>query len=144
MAARLLAHALAAEEEPLRSLKVVSAGVAACNGDPASPNAVAAMRKVGLSLANHSSQPVTNELLTTSVLALCMTESHRALLSYHFDPLPTPVYLMREFIEPPASPEIPDPYGMDLRSYEACRDSMVEAIPSIIRFLKTLLISKNS
>lgn len=144
MAARLLAHALAAEDEPLKSLRVVSAGVAACKGDPASPNAVAALKKVNLSLEAHASQPVTDELLRSSLLALCMTESHRALLSYHFDPLPTPVYLMREFLPPPASPEIPDPYGMDLRSYEACRDSMVEAIPSIVRFLKDLLTSKTS
>jgi protein-tyrosine-phosphatase len=136
MAARLLEHALAAEDEPYRSLEVASAGVAACRGDPASANAVAALRKVGLSLENHQSQPVTKELLESSLMAFCMTESHRALLYYHFDPLPTPVYLMREFLLPPANPEIPDPFGMDVRAYEACRDSMVEAIPSIIRFLK--------
>lgn len=141
MAARLLAHALAAEEEPLKSIRVVSAGVAACKGDRASPHAVTALKKVRLSLAGHSSQPVTEELLRNSLFTLCMTESHRALLSYHFDPLPTPVHLMREFVDNAETPEIPDPYGMDLRSYEACRDSMVEAIPSIIRFLKTHLTS---
>lgn len=142
MAARLLAHALAAEEEPYRSLEVISAGVAACHGEPASPNAVAALEKVGLPLQDHRSQPVTRELLQASVMAFCMTESHRALLYYHFDPLPTSVYLMREFLLPPASPEIPDPFGMELRAYEACRDSMVEAIPSIIRFLKGPQVSK--
>lgn len=143
MAARLLSHALAAEEEPLKSIPVVSAGVAACNGDAASSNAVTAMKKVGLSLAEHTSQPVTDELLRSSLFVLCMTESHRALLTYHFDPLPTPVYLMREFLDA-EDPEIPDPYGMDLRSYEICRDSMVEAIPSIISFLKNHLTSKSS
>lgn len=142
MAERLLAHALAAEDEPLRSLTVASAGVAACHGESASANALAAMRKVGLSLRDHQSQPVTRQLLDSSLFALCMTESHRALLSYHFDPLPTEIYLLREFLPPEVSPEIPDPYGMDIRAYEACRDSMVEAIPSILRFLRETFASK--
>lgn len=142
MAAGLLAHALAAEEEPLKSLKVLSAGVAACRGEAASPNAVAAMKKVGLSLENHRSQAVTRELLEASFLTFCMTDSHRAILYYHFDPLPTQVYLMREFLSQPPSADIPDPFGMDLRAYEACRDSMVEAIPSIVRFLKQINTGK--
>ncbi len=141
MAERLLAHALAAEEEPLKSIPVVSAGVAAYRGEVASPHGVTALKKVGLSLDDHQSQPVTEELIRSALLVLCMTESHRALLAYHFDPLPAPVYLMREFMD--SSAEIPDPYGMDLAAYEACRDSMVEAIPSIVAFLRDLMARKN-
>ena len=35
--------------------------------------------------------------------------------------------------------EIPDPYGGSLKVYEAARDEMVEAIPSLLEFLKTRL-----
>ena len=136
MAARLLAHALAAEEEPLKSLRSISAGVAAAEGYPASRHSVTAMRKVGLDLNDHRSQLVTHDLLASSVAVFCMTESHRAQLAYHFDPLPAPVYLFREFLPDTASSEIPDPYGMNLPDYESCRDSIVEAIPLIIRFLR--------
>jgi len=136
MAERLLAHALAAEEAPLKSLRVVSAGVAACHGDQPSHNSVAALKKVGLDLTDHRSQPVSRELLESAFAVFCMTESHRALLYYHFDPLPAPVYLMRGLMQDGTSQEIPDPYGMDLRAYETCRDSMVEAVPSILRFLR--------
>ena len=136
MAARLLEHALDAEEEPLRSLKVASAGIAACNGEPPSANSHKALQKVGLSLDDHRSQPVTHELIDRSLAIFGMTESHRALLTYHFENLPQHVYLMREFLDD--NPEIPDPYGMSLTEYEACRDSMVEAIPSLIRFLKEI------
>jgi len=45
---------------------------------------------------------------------------------------------MREFIGEGASIAIPDPFGMDLSAYEACRDSMVEAIPSLIRVVEKL------
>ena len=36
----------------------------------------------------------------------------------------------------------PDPFGMDLSAYEACRDSMVEAIPSLIRVVEKLYKSQ--
>ena len=38
--------------------------------------------------------------------------------------------------------EIGDPYGCPLKIYEACRDEMVEAIPSLLAFLKTLVPEK--
>ena len=63
MGAALLQHALAGQKEPLRSLKVYSAGVASRSGEPASTNAVTALKKVGIEMKGHKSQPVTQELL---------------------------------------------------------------------------------
>ncbi len=34
--------------------------------------------------------------------------------------------------------EIGDPFGGPLKEYEACRDEMVEALPSILAHLRTL------
>jgi protein-tyrosine-phosphatase len=34
------------------------------------------------------------------------------------------------------SPEIPDPYGQNYTAYAACFDSMAEAIPSLVAYLK--------
>ena len=50
MAAALLQHALAAQPEPLRSFKIISAGVAARAGDHVSENSVIALKKVGLDI----------------------------------------------------------------------------------------------
>jgi protein-tyrosine-phosphatase len=137
MAAGLLAHALAAQPEPLRSVQVSSAGVAARNGEPVSENSVVALRKVGIDISNHVSRPLTQELLDNSSVIICMTESHRAMIQLQADPAPKHVYLLREFIPRGADKEIPDPYGGPLKIYELCRDEMVEAIPSLIEFLKT-------
>src|SRR5580658_3742498 len=63
MAAALLRHALAAQPEPLRSLQVVSAGVAAREDEPATENSIIALKKVGLDLSSHVSRPLTHELL---------------------------------------------------------------------------------
>lgn len=137
MAAGLLRHALAAQPEPLRSLKVVSAGVAARTGEPVSENSVIALRKVGIDLSRHTSQPLTQEMLDDAIAVICMTESHRAMIQLQADPAPQHVYLIREFLRD-GEKEIPDPYGGPLKVYEQCRDEMVEAIPSLIEFLKTL------
>ncbi len=138
MAEALLRHALRAQPEPLKSWKVVSAGVAARPGDRVSENSVTALKKVGLDIKAHTSQPLTRKLIEDAVAILCMTESHRAMIQIGFDPAPRNVYLFREFMPRAADKEIGDPFGGSLAEYEACRDEMVEAIPSLVEFLKEL------
>jgi len=67
-----------------------------------------------------------------------MTESHRAIIRMRARPAPANLHLFREFMPAPADREIGDPYGGPLKVYEAARDEMVEAIPSIMAFLKKL------
>jgi protein-tyrosine-phosphatase len=138
MAEGLLAHALAAQPEPLKSLKVVSAGVATRPGEPVSENSVVALKKVGIDIAGHKSRPLTQDLINGAVAVFGMTESHRAMVSLRAVPVPEHLYLFRQFLPPPAHPEIPDPYGGPLKLYEAARDEMVEAVPSIVEFLKKI------
>lgn len=142
MAEALLRHALGAQPEPLKSLKIVSAGVAARPGDRVSENSVTALKKVGLDIKAHTSQPLTQELIENALAVICMTESHRAMIQFNFDPVPRHVYLFREFMPRSADKEIGDPYGGPLAEYEACRDEMVEAIPSLVEFLKELASKK--
>lgn len=138
MAEALLKHALSAQPEPLRSWKIVSAGVAARPGDRVSENSITALKKVGLDIKGHTSRPLTRQLLDEAIAILCMTESHRAMIQLSFDPPPRHVYLFREFMPRAADKEIGDPYGGPLSEYEACRDEMVEAIPSLVEFFKEL------
>lgn len=139
MGAGLLRHALAGQPEPLRSLRVISAGVAARNGELVSEHSVTALRKVGIDIAGHLSQPLTQHLLDEALAVICMSESHRTLIHLQAEPMPEHLHLFREFMAPGSSQEIADPFGAPLAVYERCRDEMVEAIPSLIRFLKTLV-----
>jgi len=139
MAAALLQHALAAQSDQLRSLRVTSAGVSARSGDAASQNSVVAMKKVGLNISQHRSQPVTQKILDEAIAVLCMTEAHRALIQLQGDPAPANLYLFREFLPGVSDQEIGDPYGGPLPLYEAARDEMVESIPSLVAHLKTLV-----
>jgi protein-tyrosine-phosphatase len=139
MAAGLLTHAFAAQPEPLRSLRVVSAGVAARSGERVSENSVIALRKAGIDISGHRSQPLTQEMLNDAFAVLCMTESHRAMIQLQADPAPRNIFLFREFMPPRAEKEIVDPYGGSLRHYEVARDEMVEALPSLLAALKSRL-----
>ncbi len=138
MAEGLFRHALAAQDDPLKSLAVSSAGVSVYDRQPANPNAVKAMSKVGIDIANHRSQPITESMLESALAFFAMTETLLAMLSSQVDPPPENAFLMRAFIEGDADTQIPDPFGMDLRHYEACRDSMVEAIPSLVKVVESL------
>ncbi len=140
MAAALLQHALAAQPEPLRSLRVTSAGVAARSGDRVSENSVVALRKVGLDISGHISQPLTQQMLDGAQLVLCMTESHRAMIQLQAEPVPQHLYLFREFMPQRGDKEIGDPFGGPLKVYESARDELVEAIPSLLEFIKTRLV----
>jgi protein-tyrosine-phosphatase len=117
---------------------VISAGVASRTGEPVSANSVTALKKVGVDLRGHSSQPVTQELLDGALLVLCMTESHRDMIEEVADPIPERLHLFREFMGEEGDMGIPDPFGLHLTAYEASRDEMVAAIPSIIAHLSTL------
>lgn len=138
MAAALFRHALDAQEEPLRSLVVTSIGVSAFPGQVVSGNSVEALKKVGIDLSGHTSNVLSQELVDKALAFFCMTDSHLAMLNYQIDPPPPNAFLMRQFIGEGEDDQIPDPFGGSLREYEACRDSMVEAIPSIIDVVKKL------
>lgn len=139
MAAALIRHALAAEPEPLRSLGVESAGISALAGYPAAANADQTLRKVGLSLANHRSAPLTQEMLDRAFAVFCMTEAHRAVIEVQFERPPERLFLLREFV-PTGERDLPDPFGMNLAAYEAARDGIVEAIPSLLAYLRGQLV----
>jgi protein-tyrosine-phosphatase len=138
MAEGLLAHALAAQPEPLKSIKVVSAGVSARPNEPVSEYSVVALKKVGIDIAGHKARAMSRDLLDGAIAVFGMTESHRAMVQLRAAPAPQHLYLFREFLPKPAHPEIPDPYGGPLKLYEAARDEMVEAVPSIVEFLKKM------
>lgn len=135
MAEKLLQHALAAEGAPLDQLVVESAGVAAGYGDPASSNSVAALRKVKLDLSKHESQPLTQELVDRAFAIIGMTDSHIDILNRHIPEGEVRIFLLREFLG--ADNQIPDPFGQDFDAYNACLDSMIEAIPSVVKYLKS-------
>ena len=143
MAEKLLAHALNGKNTSLNHLKIISAGVAAYEGGPASENAKKALSACNLDLSDHKSQSLTQDIVDQSLALFCMTKSHQDIIKKHFNTNGTAVHLVREFLDS-AENNIPDPFGQSLPAYEAARDSIVEAIPSLIDFLQKIHSEQHS
>jgi protein-tyrosine-phosphatase len=139
MAAALLQHALAAQPDVFKGVRVTSAGVSARSGEPVSQNSVLALKKVGLDISQHRAQPLTQRMLDEAIAVLCMTDSHRAMIQLQADPVPRNLFLFRQFVPGASDREIGDPYGGPLSVYESARDEMVESIPSLVDELKKLV-----
>jgi protein-tyrosine-phosphatase len=135
MAGALLRHALAAEPEPLSLIPVETAGVAAYGGEPATDYSVDVLKKVGIDIKEHRSQRLSPQLVDRSAFIFVMTNSHRDIILDAFPAAKGKVHLFREFMKG-ESDQIPDPFGSGFKTYEASRDSMVEAIPSLLAFLR--------
>lgn len=114
---KLAAQRLACRDWELRErgIDVFSAGVAAGENSPASPEAVHVMREHGLDLSQHLSQRVTREMIRKSTLVLALTERHRrALVDFCPEQSSSILLLGRDGFD------IQDPIGGSLDEYREC------------------------
>jgi protein-tyrosine phosphatase len=136
MAEALLRATLVKRGQGLEKLKVASFGLAAEDGQPPSANSVKAMQRISLDVSGHRSRLLSQADVDRSIVIFGMTESHLAALHSRFDVLPAFVLLLRDVLPTDVPRDIPDPFGGGYRDYEECRDSMVEAIPAMVEFLR--------
>ncbi|MEZ6060004.1 MAG: low molecular weight protein arginine phosphatase [Planctomycetaceae bacterium] len=121
-------HLQCAEDE-LRSHGVdsLSAGIAAGDSFPASPEAIALLRERGIDLSQHLSQQLSGEMLSESDLIFVMTDAHRnALVSARPD-LAGRIQLLRR-----DGGSVSDPIGGGLECYLACADQLTTAVQEIV------------
>ncbi len=93
---------------------VLSAGVAAMQGMPASPEVAQALDRLGIGLHEHQSQPLTRELLHDADIVFGLTQSHvQAIESLALDSQQVRIELLD-----PQQQDIPDPIGCSVQVYE--------------------------
>jgi protein-tyrosine phosphatase len=116
-------------------IEVLSAGVWAEAGQPASEDAAATLGKRGVSLAEHRSQPATLALLQQAAIVLVMEETHRRSLFYL-----APQYLNKVFLLTEMSgrhSDVADPYGGPIEGYERTatrlKDLIEAGLPQILK-----------
>lgn len=101
---------------------VGSAGVFAGAGQPASPEAVAAMKAIGLDLTGHRSRPLTDELIDAADEIYTMTESHRRAVLAEMPQAEGKV----QRLDPDG--DIEDPIGASQAVYERTADQIRRAL----------------
>lgn len=115
------------QEAGLTDIRIISAGVDAWDGQPASQGARHAMESRGLSLADHRSQTVTQQLLNETDLVFCVSPRHGEALKHYFAHVPETASF---------SPAIADPFGGSDEVYRACAASMEAQLNVFVRQLK--------
>ena len=133
MAEGLLRKMLAGRKD----IRVVSAGVSAGRGQPASPHTVEVLRRLGVDLSRFRSQPLTEDLVAQANWIFAMTHSHLDTIQLLFPEAADKAYLVCEMDPQLAAtiPEIPDPIGLGIDAYERTRDILQRALPSVLKFI---------
>jgi protein-tyrosine phosphatase len=101
------------------SARVASAGLAAMNGEPASSQAIEAMRLRGLDLSDHQSRVADESLLASADLILTMTQNHRQAILRNWPQLADRVHSLRH-----DGGDVVDPIGGPLDVYKNCAEQI--------------------
>jgi len=129
LAKQFLAEQFGCKVSDLRGqgLEVVSAGVVASNGQPATPEAIHAVRQRGGDISHHKSRKLTVDLIKSCDLLFCMTASHVSEAKRLAGDADTTICLLDE------QWEAPDPIGGGMDVYERTAGRLDEAVRKRIR-----------
>ena len=114
-----------------RGYVVLSGGLAAGMGAPASPEAVELLAADGIDLSGHASQPVTNRLLKQADAIYAMTRQHRQTILAGHPELESRVQLLAQ-----DKSDIPDPIGGGPDAYEEAKREIERHVRTIVERLK--------
>ena len=130
----LASQRLGCSEDKLRhhNIDVLSAGVAAAENLPASSGAIQVMKDKGISLSEHLSQLVTEEMLVKSDIILAMTPAHLNILRNARPDLVSRMKLLSSSGE-----GISDPIGGTTEDYRQCASEISDCIQSLLDELFT-------
>jgi protein-tyrosine phosphatase len=116
-----IAEKLGCEMDKLeeKGISVVSAGIAAMPGSPPAAQAIEVMNRMGVDIADHSSQPITGRLAQFADIILTMTNGHRQALISHWPTLETRTKTLRR-----DGADVCDPIGSPVEVYTDCANQI--------------------
>ncbi|QDU57710.1 L-threonylcarbamoyladenylate synthase [Aeoliella mucimassa] len=111
------------DEMDARGVLVMSAGLAAAPGSPPSTESVTMMKEHSLSIDDHRSQPLTDQVLRHADLVLTMTRSH-----LHAIAQSSPEAGAKTEPLMPGGEDVADPIGGPLETYRACAEQIAKGV----------------
>jgi len=125
----MLCEKLGCELEELRDrgYEVLSAGIHTMNGLTASLETIEVLTEQGIELRNHSSQPLSRQLLEAADTVYAMTKSHESSILAHWPEYKTRVELLSR-----DGKDISDPIGMGIDEYRRCQAEIAENLRQIL------------
>ncbi len=119
--------------------EVASAGVGTIHGQPPSPHAVEVLRPWGIDISRIRSQPLTEELVEWATHIFVMTRGHLETVHLLFPEAESKSFLVCEFddVLRQESLDVSDPIGLGIQAYFECRDTLKQALPSLLKFMNS-------
>ncbi len=114
-----------------RGVVAMSAGLAAMNGSRASIEGVHVLKRMGIDLSGHESQPLTEQLVRHADLILVMTRSHRQAILNEWPAASHRVHLLCH-----SGADVADPIGGPPEMYERCAAQIAAEVAEWAKKLK--------
>jgi len=124
-----MAAAIAAHLARSRGLdiEIASAGIAAREGDAATPEATQAVMEMGIDLGEHRARPLQEAMVNGAGVILTMTAAHKDYILQGYPAARDKTFTLKEYIQEQGEPagknspvlDIPDPIGQPLAFYQA-------------------------
>lgn len=126
---KLLAEKLGCNIKDLsdKGFDIRSGGLAAYDGQKASPNATLVVQKLGVSLEDHQSRFVDLDLIEHSDAVLVMTKNHLTIFQDRFQDQNIPVQMLSF-----SGSDISDPFGGDEKMYSQCLSEIQENLKHLV------------
>lgn len=134
MAEGLLRHRLEGEEK----WEVGSAGLAAAEDMPPSPEAVQVMAERDVDISGYRSRRVTANLVARAHVLVVMTTMHWERLREQFPGVEQKMFLLKSFSATADDRDLEDPIGLGVSDYRRVRDEIEQALSGLIEFLQSL------
>lgn len=126
-------------KEEGKEAKVYSCGITAQTGDYATYNAIEAAKNYEVDIKNHQATNIRDAKIEEMDLVLCMTQSHKQSIVYHYPKLQGKVYTLKEYVQKDNQEkdlDIQDPWGYDLETYQQCCMQIYRYIKEIVKEIK--------
>lgn len=117
----------------IKNITCRSCGLAAFTGDSASPNAVEAVKEMGVDISAHRSTAINQYIIDETDVAVCMTQRHKAAL---MSVKPKCTVLV-------PNPEVSDPYGGSVDVYRKCAGELEKYIGRLLDMLTAEIVPMN-
>jgi len=119
-------------------VQVLSAGLNA-RGLPPTRETLEIMKREHIDLSNRTARQLTRELLEQADLVLAMEEVHKKAILFYYPHLKSKVFVLKEFAGKIEDLDTQDPYGKNIKVYEAryeeIKSSILKSFGKTVKFL---------
>lgn len=117
--------------------KIDSCGTYAINGEKASFNAIATMKRYDVDLENHLAKNIAEIDIDNVDLIITMTLKHKEFIKYKYPNVSTKVFTLVEYVDRNNNYlDIDDPWGYDNVIFDNIADQIVEKVEKLIFLLQ--------